>query len=135
MDSLATALGAQLLRSHSNLSQKHALPSGGMPRRKLRQVTSYIEENLSEELSLKELAGVGELSVSHLKVRFRESIGVPVHQYVIRRRVERAALLLRQGQMSISQIALETGFAHQSHLAIHMRRILGLSPRQLSKLS
>lgn len=135
MDSMATALAAQLLGSHSNLSGNRAVHNGGLPTRKLRQVTSYIEENLSEELSLKAIARVAEMSVSHLKVQFRQSVGAPVHQYVIRRRVERAAMLLRQGQMPISQIALETGFAHQSHLAMHVRRVLGVSPRQLGKLS
>jgi AraC family transcriptional regulator len=134
MESMATALGAQLLRSHSNMSEKHTLPNSGIPLRKLRQVTSYIEDNLSDKLSLEAIARIAELSVSHMKVQFRKSVGVPVHQYVIRRRVERAAHLLREGKMSISQIALETGFAHQSHLAMHMRRVLGISPRHLTKL-
>jgi AraC family transcriptional regulator len=71
------------------------------------------------------------MSESHLKVGFRESTGMPVHQYLIRRRVERAALLLREGELPINQIALEVGFAHQSHLALHVTRLLGVSPRQL----
>jgi len=43
----------------------------------------------------------------------------------------RAAALLRENKLSISQIALETGFSHQSHLALHMRRVLGVSPKAL----
>ena len=65
---------------------------------------------------------------SHLNSTFRKATGMPVHQYVIRRRVERAALLLREGTLPISQIAMDVGFAHQSHLAMHMKRLLGLSP-------
>jgi AraC family transcriptional regulator len=49
---------------------------------------------------------------------------------VIKRRVERAKTLLGEG-MPISQTALETGFAHQSHLARHMRRLLGVSPSEV----
>jgi AraC family transcriptional regulator len=51
-----------------------------------------------------------------------------VYEYVLRRRVERAQLLLRNHRLSISEIALATGFAHQSHLARHMHRILGHTP-------
>jgi AraC family transcriptional regulator len=131
LQSLAVALGVQLLRSHSSLSSKRVSPNGGLPARKLRQVISYIEDNLGENLSLEAIARVADVSVSHLKVLFRKSLGMPVHQYVIRRRVERAALALRQGKVSISQVALETGFTHQSHLAAHMRRILGVSPREI----
>jgi methylphosphotriester-DNA--protein-cysteine methyltransferase len=58
----------------------------------------------------------------------RKATGMPVHQYVIRRCVERAALLLREGKLPISQIAMELGFAHQSHLAMHMKRLLSVSP-------
>ena len=99
-----------------------------MPRHKLRQVQSYIEENLSASLSLRAVADAVGMSASHLKVRFREATGIPVHQYVIHRRVERATLLLREGMLPISQIALDVGFAHQSHLAMHMKRLLGVSP-------
>jgi AraC family transcriptional regulator len=53
---------------------------------------------------------------------------MPVHQYVLRRRVERAKLLLQDRSLSIAQVAFAAGFAHQSHLARHMRKILGCTP-------
>jgi AraC family transcriptional regulator len=99
-----------------------------MPRHTLRQVQSYIEENLRSDLSLRAITDVAGMSASHLKSTFRKATGMPVHQYVIRRRVEHAALLLRDGKLPINQIAVELGFAHQSHLAVHMKRLLGVSP-------
>jgi AraC family transcriptional regulator len=134
MDSMATALVAQLLGRHSSFAGQRRLPDGGLPPRKLRQVLSYIEDNLRHDLPLQAIADAAGLSVSHLKVLFRRSSGLPVHQYVVRRRVDRAALLLRQCRLPICQIAVEAGFAHQSHLAMHMRRILGVSPGQLRRL-
>jgi AraC family transcriptional regulator len=74
---------------------------------------------------------VAGLSVSHFKTVFRKSLGTPPHQYLIRRRVERAAMQLRRGRIPIEQIALENGFCHQSHLALHTRRVLGLTPQEL----
>ena len=128
LDCMATALAVQLLRNYSSVAGSRSLAEGGMPRHKLRQVQSYIEENLSASLSLRAVADAVGMSASHLKVRFREATGIPVHQYVIHRRVERATLLLREGMLPISQIALDVGFAHQSHLAMHMKRLLGVSP-------
>jgi AraC family transcriptional regulator len=128
LDCVGRALAVQLLRNHSSISRAIVLPEGSMSRRKLRQVQSYIEEHLRSNLSLQAIADAAGMSPSSLKVTFRNATGMPVHQYVIRRRVERAALLLREGKLPISQIALDAGFAHQSHLAMHMRRLLGVAP-------
>jgi len=49
----------------------------------------------------------------------------------VRRRVERARDLLIEGRLSMSQIALEAGFAHQSHMAHWMNRVLGVAPRDI----
>jgi len=133
MDSMATALAVQLLRNHSSVAGTRSQPEGGMPRHKLRHVQSYIEENLRSDLSLHTIALASGMSASHLKSTFRKAAGMPVHQYVIRRRVERAALLLREGKLPISQIAADVGFAHQSHLAMHMKRLLGTSPGRMSR--
>jgi AraC family transcriptional regulator len=96
----------------------------------LRGVLEYIEEHLASDLSLFEIASVAGLSVSHAKSIFRGATGLPIHQYVIRRRVQRAVHLLAASAMPISQIALECGFAHQSPLARHMRRLVGVSPAE-----
>ena len=134
LDSLGIAVAARLLHCHSSLSREPRKLTGRIPERRLKQVLAYIEDNLSQDLSLGNIAASAGLSPSHFKVLFRDSLGMPVHQYVIRRRVERAKNLLAGGKMSMSQIANETGFAHRSHLARHMRRILGVSPTVLREL-
>src|SRR5262249_19771998 len=134
LDGLAMSVAARLVGSHSSLGRLHQQPSGRLSDRRLREVLSFIEDNLSRDISLAEIACVACVSVSHLKSLFRESFGVPVHQYVIRRRLERAKALLGEGKLSINEIALESGFAHQSHLARHMRRVLGVSPSALRNM-
>jgi AraC family transcriptional regulator len=129
VESLATSVAARLVACHSSRSPLPERLHGRLRDRQLRQVLSYIESNLGQDLSLDDIAAVAGLSASHFKGLFRQSVGVPVHQYVIRRRVERATSLLRESKLPISQIALETGFAHQSHLAHHVRRLLGVSPK------
>ncbi|MGB7283166.1 MAG: AraC family transcriptional regulator [Candidatus Acidiferrum sp.] len=131
LDALATGLAARIVRNHSSLANAARNVRTAMPGGKLKTVLAYIEDNLQRDLGLQEIASVAGLSVSHFKVLFRKSLGQPPHQYVIRRRVERAAMQLRQGKMPIGQIALDNGFCHQSHLSMHVRRILGASPQEL----
>jgi AraC family transcriptional regulator len=131
MDAMATGLAARIVRNHSSLARTPRAIKAAMPGRKLKAVLGYIEDNLGRDLGLGEIAGVAGLSVSHFKTLFRKSLGMPPHQYLIRRRVERAAMQLRRGRMPIGQIALENGFCHQSHLALHTRRVLGLTPQEL----
>jgi AraC family transcriptional regulator len=130
-DGLALALAAHLVRRHSSLSPHSGCVNGRMPLRKLKEVLLFVDDHLAEDLSLADIARVAGLSLSHLSALFRASVGMPVHQYVLRRKVERAAQLLRGSRLPISQVALESGFAHQSHLALHMRRIMGTTPKKL----
>jgi AraC family transcriptional regulator len=127
-DSLGVALAARLLQRHYRGSLPMREIRGGLTHTKLERVIAHIEDNLASKLSLPGIAEIAGISVSHLKTLFRNSTGVPVYEYVLRRRVERAQLLLRNQKFSIAEVAVATGFAHQSHLARHMHRILGYTP-------
>lgn len=128
-DSLAAALAARLLVLQTR--RPRAIESRALPAWRLRRVLEYVEAHLEAELTLAELASVAGFSLSHFKAMFRQATGVPVHRFVLERRVERARLRLLEGCASVTQVALETGFAHSSHLARCMRRVLGVSPSQL----
>lgn len=128
VESLAVALSGHVLQHHSSLSGTPRETKGGLSGYRLKQVLCYIEENLGGDLSLEEIANFVGLSVSHCKAAFRQSMGRPLHQYVIERRVDRARTLLLKGSSSISQAAQECGFTHASHLSFHMKRSLGFSP-------
>lgn len=103
----------------------------GLSPRRLRQVIEYIDANLDEDLSLEQLAGVAHASISHFTVLFRRSTGRSAHRYVVERRVAAARALLLETRLSIAQVALEVGFAHQSHLTRCMRRLSGLTPGEI----
>jgi len=132
-DSLGVALAARLLQRHYRGSLPMREIRGGLSHTKLERVIAHIEDNLASKLSLPGIAEIAGISVSHLKTLFRNSTGVPVYEYVLRRRVERAQLLLRNQRFSIAEVAVATGFAHQSHLARHMHRILGYTPSSLRR--
>jgi AraC family transcriptional regulator len=133
MESMAIALAIEVLRNRGLRIETSHQKNSGFSRRGLKQVLAYIDENLGEDLTIQAIADEMGISGSSLKQIFRNSFGVPLHQYVIRRRVERAADLLSHRKMGINQVALETGFSSQSHLAMHMRRLLGASPKDLRR--
>ena len=128
-ESLCTAMVVRLIGGAPSLDDKRRT----LAPRTAARVTEFIEAHLDRRLTLSELAALADLSVPHFKVLFRATLGVPVHQYVVQRRVERARALLLQGRLSASQVALEAGFAHQSHMAHWMGRLLGVTPRELVK--
>ncbi|MFS8045897.1 helix-turn-helix domain-containing protein [Rhizobium sp. BR 314] len=102
--------------------------------RQQRRLTDFIEDHIDQSLSLADLAIVAGLSISHLKPLFHTTFGMPVHKYVLTRRVERAKALLLTADMPLAQIALAAGFAHQSHMTHWMRRLLGLTPGMIMRM-
>jgi AraC family transcriptional regulator len=133
MDGLTLALCARLTTRFGTPPAPASARTGpSLSARRLRQVTDYIEANLDQGLSLASIAGTAGSSPSHFKVLFRRAAGLPLHQYVIRRRVERARELLKTTDLPITEVALEVGFAHQSHLARWTRRLFGATPTELA---
>jgi AraC family transcriptional regulator len=126
-ESLCTAMVVRLIGGAPALDDRRRTLAPGTAAR----VIEFIDAHLDQRLTLSELAGLAGLSVPHFKVLFRETLGMPVHRYVVQRRVERARTLLLQGKLNASQVALDTGFAHQSHMAHWMGRLLGVTPREL----
>ncbi|QDV34607.1 helix-turn-helix domain-containing protein [Tautonia plasticadhaerens] len=131
-ESLGTALAVHLLREYADDGPDPTPADAGLAGDVLRRVTDYVEGHLDGDLSLARLAAVAGLSPYHFARRFRAAAGTTPHQYVIRRRVDRARELL-QGGCDIAQAAARVGFSGQSHLHHHVRRLLGVTPGQLAR--
>ena len=128
VESLGVALAARLL---SRFGPEARRPRHGLSRRQLQRVFEHIDAHLSQDTPLADLAAAAGLSVPHFTVLFRRSTGVSAHRYVMQQRVLRARTLILNGKLSITQVALETGFSHGSHLARCMRKVVGLSPGEI----
>jgi methylphosphotriester-DNA--protein-cysteine methyltransferase len=71
----------------------------------------------------------GALNPYHFARQFKAATGLPPHQYVIRRRVERAKELLQAGtDLSLAEVALHAGFSDQSQFCHHFKRLVGVTP-------
>lgn len=132
-ESAVTMLAVHLLRRYSAHKCTIEDYKGGLPKFKLRQIIEYINEHLAGDVSLEEIATQVGMSRYHLSRLFKQSTGLSVHQYIIQRRVERAKQLLVQNELSISNVAFQVGFANQSHLSHHFKRLVGVTPKIFRK--
>jgi AraC-like DNA-binding protein len=94
----------------------------------VRRVLAHIDVNLNTPIRNKDLAALARLSTYHFNVVFRKSVGDSPHEYVMRRRTERAQGLMLTTDKTLSEIAAECGLADQPHLTRLFRRFVGESP-------
>ncbi len=100
--------------------------------RAVRLARDYLDEHFAENISLTRLAEIANLSPFHLNRMFRTVLGMPPHAYQTQVRVIRAKVLLRQSGR-IAEIASRTGFADQSHLTRHFKRLVGVTPGEYQR--
>jgi AraC family transcriptional regulator len=130
-ESLANVLAVHLIRHVLSPRRPERERDGALPRGRLRAVIEYVEERLDAGLTLEQMAAVARLSPYHFARQFKKATGLPPHQYVILRRVERAKQLLQAAtDLSLAEVALHAGFSDQSVFCLHFKRLVGVTPRQ-----
>jgi AraC family transcriptional regulator len=134
-ETTASMLSIHLLQRYSHRKLEFKDYADGLPRSTLQRVIEYIRSHLDRELGLTELAEISHLSPHYFTRLFKRSTGLTPHQFVIQCRVERAKDLLLQGKDSIVEIAQQVGFANQAHLNVHIKRSLGVTPKQILQQS
>jgi AraC family transcriptional regulator len=133
-ESASEFLAHHIVHAHSSLSVLPQLFSGGLTGRRLRIVLDYIQDNISERITLRGLAELAGVSARHFERAFRQSVGVPLNAYVIDQRVATARMLLMmKPPLPVETIATRAGFSSSSHLASAFRRRFGCSPAQFRR--
>lgn len=127
-ESLTNALAVHLIKHYSTFDEPSLNFKGALSPHKLRLVIDYINDNLEQELRLQDLAATAQLSQYHFCRVFKRSTGLSPHQYLTQQRIERVKQLLRQGSMTLAEIAITCGFTHQSHLHRHFKNSTGVTP-------
>jgi AraC family transcriptional regulator len=129
-DSIGRALAAALMHSQGVLRSLVRHYRGGLSPVQLRRVTSFVHENLHENVSLMQMAEEAKLSPAYFSQMFRQSTGVAPHQFVLRARVERAKELLVKEDARVLDVAIACGFQTQQHFARAFRALCKMSPTQ-----
>ncbi len=135
-ESLATSLAVHLASQHGGGKiPETPIGTSGLSGSQLKRAIGYIQENLSEEVSLNNMAEAAGLSPFHFSRQFKLSMGYPPYQYVLQQRIEQAKYRLIRGGQSISEIAVQTGFYDQSHFAQQFKRHCGITPKKFADRS
>jgi AraC-like DNA-binding protein len=98
------------------------------PARHLLRAKDVVDAKYREPLDVPTLACAAHLSPAHFSREFRRTFGVTPHKYVVTRRLERAAALLRNTDHSVAEICLEVGLRSIGSFTTSFRRAFGLSP-------
>ena len=108
---------------------------GGLAPWQMRRLESYIRDNLSDDLSLSELAGLLDISVRHLSRAVRQAKGVSVHRWIIERRLAEARRLLSETDLPIHEIARRSAFHSASAFTAAFRAASGYAPGEFRRLT
>ncbi|MBR1220647.1 helix-turn-helix transcriptional regulator [Bradyrhizobium sp. U87765 SZCCT0131] len=129
MEYIALAVHDHVIYTYGNF-QRGARATGGLAPWQARRACDFIEAKLADDPSISELSRECGISASYFARAFRATLGMTPHQWITRRRIERAKSLMAQSVESLAEIAVMCGFVDQSHLGRHFLRLEGVSPAQ-----
>jgi len=128
VESLSNALAVHLLRRYSTAGVAVRPAATVLSPFKLRRATEYINDNLGKGVALSEIAGALAMSPYHFARVFKQTTGIAPHQYLLERRVECAKSLLRETELSVTEIAHRVGCTNPSHFSVLFHRATAMTP-------
>jgi AraC-like DNA-binding protein len=128
-DCISMAIVARLLASASRVPTSERSRAGKLAPWRLKRAIDYVEARLDEPVSLADIASSAGLTRMHFAAQFRTATGFRPHEYLLRRRIERAQQMLVATGMSLVDVALSVGFQTQSHFTSVFKRYAGQPPR------
>ncbi|NEQ45016.1 MAG: AraC family transcriptional regulator [Leptolyngbya sp. SIOISBB] len=125
---------SRLLWFLSHLIDRHSerrspLPTLSSQPAAVRHTQDYLQQHYQDAVTLKDLAAAVDVSPLKLLRLCKKTWGLPPHRYLIQVRIARAKDLITEG-VALSEVATVTGFADQSHLNRHFKRLMGVTPGQ-----
>ena len=99
----------------------------------IKRSIEYIEKNLHYDIALNDLAAFAGRNASYLSTLFKKEIGISMNSYIIKKRLEEAALMLSDGEISLSEIATTLSFNSQSYFTSLFKKHYGKTPKEYRK--
>src|ERR1700690_546392 len=128
-ESISIAIVTRLLASSSRTTTTERSKGGALARWRLKRAIDFIEARLDNPVSLADMASSAGLTRMHFAAQFRAATGLRPHEYLLRRRVERAQEMLIGSGMSLVDVARSVGFQTQAHFTGVFKRYAGHPPR------
>jgi AraC family transcriptional regulator len=96
--------------------------------KRLNIAKDFMHANLGRKINLEIISGTASLSVHHFKREFKTLFGYTPHRYLFLKRMEKARQLLKESELPVNEIALNTGFIDQSSFIRQFRKLNGITP-------
>jgi AraC family transcriptional regulator len=128
-DSIGLAITAKLIARHAALARPSSTPAvAALTRWRLKRVVDYVDAHIADPIGLADLAGAAGLSRMHFAAQFRSATGLRPHEYLLRRRIERAQTLISGSRAPLCEVAFDVGFKSQAHFTTVFARFAGETP-------
>lgn len=128
LDQFSLILGAHLIQRYGVLGKTARPSKGGLAPWQRRRASELLHENAHGRLRLADIARECGLSVSHFARSFKTSFGISAHHWLIQHRLECAKQLMNETPLSLTQIAIQTGFSDQAAFTRTFHQLVGISP-------
>jgi AraC family transcriptional regulator len=128
-DSISIAIVTRLLASANRTATTERSKGGALARWRLKRAIDFVEARLDKPVSLADMASSAGLTRMHFAAQFRAATGLRPHEYLLRRRIERAQEMLNGTGMSLVDVARSVGFQTQAHFTSVFKRYAGQPPR------
>src|SRR3984957_12716699 len=128
LDQFSLVLGAHLIQRYGVLRKAGRHSTGGLAPWQKRRASEILRENLHGCIRLSDVARECGLSTSHFARSFKTSFGISTHRWLIQHRIERAKELIIQTNMSLLEVAVQSGFNNQPAFTRTFQQFVGTSP-------
>lgn len=128
LDYIGTGLLIHLASVYGGVPEAAGFVKGGLTPRQLSRARALLDANLDGRLNLADIAKECGLSPSYFARAFKVSTGTPPHKWMMERRLDKAADLMRNSALSLNEIALACGFSDQPHFTRAFHAARGMSP-------
>ena len=127
------ALAAHMVRRYDAFAPGGGQPSCGLSPRTLNRVIDYLESSLASSMTLEDLAVQAGVSKFHFARMFKVSMGISPMAYLERMRLKQSEVLIREGKLSLSQVARAVGFSSQRYFCRRFVNTVGCSPSDYAR--
>lgn len=128
VDHVLLALQAHVLGKYGEMNIPLRDRSEALAPWQIHRAKEFMTSRISSSVSLAELAGECQLSISHFARAFKGSIGVAPHRWLVQQKMERAKQLLESTSLTITAVAQECGFSHRVPFSMAFQRTIGINP-------
>jgi AraC-like DNA-binding protein len=127
-ESVSLAIVSRIVARQFTASDAQRRDGDALPQWRMNRVIEYIDAHLSEAIGLADMAASAGFTRMHFAAQFRRATGLRPHEYLLRRRIERAQHLLLNSKHNIFDVALSCGFRSQAHFTTVFKRFVGETP-------